>query len=368
MRRVQPHNYFIIIEYEPNCFHILTIVLIMLKKDLLTLLEYTPDEIRGMLTLAAQLKARRRADNARQTIDNTCVSSGGNIAGGGHAGNTGAAAAECLAGLPLAGKTAVMIFEKPSLRTRISFETAIHELGGHVINLASESVGMGTRESVEDVARNLERIVHLVVARTFAHETLTKLAQFCRIPVINALTDMHHPCQALAFGLTMAEARPNKKLNIVFAGDGNNVCMSIMILCAKLGYDFTLACPAGYETDADATQKCVDICAETGGKLSITNDIRAAVKHADAIYTDVWASMGQEAEAEKRKAVFPAYQVNKELLSQAPKDVLVSHCLPARRGEEITCEILDSSASVAYEEAENRLHVQKAVIVKLFGG
>jgi ornithine carbamoyltransferase len=303
-----------------------------MKKDFLTLLEYTPNDLRSMLRLAAELKAGRGKAERRV----------------------------------LEGKIGVMIFEKPSLRTRISFEAAIHELGGHVINLASESVGMGTRESVEDVARNLERIVHLVVARTFAHDTLTRLAGSCSAPVINALTDLYHPCQAMAFGLAMQEARPGEKLNVVFAGDGNNVCASIMIICAKLGHNFTVACPAGYEPHAETATKCGEICAETGGRLAITNDVFEAVKNADVIYTDVWASMGQEAETEKRRAVFPAYQVNAALIARAPRGVLVSHCLPARRGEEITCDVLDSPASLAYEEAENRLHVQKAIITHLF--
>jgi ornithine carbamoyltransferase len=304
----------------------------MRKKDLLTLFDYSPEEIRGILALAAKLKEGRGVSEKKV----------------------------------LAGKTGAMIFEKPSLRTRISFETAIYELGGHPINLASDSVGMGIRESVEDVARNLERIVHLVVARTFSHETLTRLAASCRVPVINALTDTSHPCQALAFGLTMQEERGGKRLNVAFVGDGNNVCCSIMALCSKLGYRMTIAGPKGYEPPEAVTEKAKEICASTGGELFITDDIQAAVWSADAIYTDVWASMGQEAETEKRARDFAAYQVNAELVAQAPKDVLVSHCLPAHRGEEITSDVLDSGASVAYDEAENRLHVQKAVIVHLF--
>ncbi|MCL2219646.1 MAG: ornithine carbamoyltransferase [Chitinispirillia bacterium] len=304
----------------------------MKKKDLLTLFDYSPDEIRGILALAAKLKEGRGVSEKKV----------------------------------LTGKTGVMIFEKPSLRTRISFETAICELGGHPINLASESVGMGKRESVEDVARNLERIVHLVIARTFAHETLTRLAASCSVPVINALTDTSHPCQALAFGLTMQEERGGKRINVAFAGDGNNVCFSIMALCAKLGHKMTVASPRGYEPGKEVIAKCKEVCAATGGSIVITNDLRAAVADADAIYTDVWASMGQEEEAEERKKVFAGYQINADIVALAPKDVLVSHCLPAHRGEEITDDVLDSDASVAYDEAENRLHVQKAVITHLF--
>jgi ornithine carbamoyltransferase len=304
----------------------------MRKKDLLTLFEYSAEEIGGILGLAAKLKEGRGVYELKVLQD----------------------------------KTGVLIFEKPSLRTRVSFETAIHELGGHAINLPQESVGMGKRESVEDVARNLERIVHLIVARTFAHDTLTRLASSCSIPVINALTDFAHPCQALAFGQTLSETRPDEKLNITFVGDGNNVCSSIMVLCAKLGHRFTHVGPKGYEPRADLVKKCKDICATSGGDISQTTDPSEAVKNADVVYTDVWASMGQETEAEKRKKDFAAYQVNAELMAKAPADAIVSHCLPAHRGEEITNEVLDSKACVAYTEAENRLHVQKAVIVHLF--
>lgn len=304
----------------------------MKKKDLLTLFDYSAEEIGGMLALAAKLKGDRGAREERV----------------------------------LEGKTGALIFEKPSLRTRVSFETAIHELGGHVIHLASDSVGMGKRESVEDVARNLDRIVHLIAARTFAHETLTRLAASCSIPVINALTDLAHPCQALAFGLTLAETRPDEKLNVAFVGDGNNVCGSIMVLCAKLGHRFTHAGPRGYEPRAELVSRCKEICAASGGEISLTTDPAEAVKKADAVYTDVWASMGQESEAKKRKKAFSGYQVNAELLAKAPAGVIVSHCLPAHRGEEITSDVLDSDACVAYTEAENRLHAQKAVIVHLF--
>jgi len=304
----------------------------MKKKDLLTLFEYSAEEIGGILGLAAKLKDGRGVSEKRV----------------------------------LEGKTGVLIFEKPSLRTRVSFETAIYELGGHSINLPQESVGMGKRESVEDVARNLNKIVHLIVARTFAHDTLTRLAASCSIPVINALTDFAHPCQALAFGQTLSEARPGEKLNVAFVGDGNNVCSSIMVLCAKLGHRFTHAGPKGYEPHADLVNKCGEICAESGGGVSLTADPREAVKNADVIYTDVWTSMGQEAETEKRRQIFSAYQINAELMAEAPADAIVSHCMPAHRGEEITSDVLDSKACVAYAEAENRLHVQKAVIVHLF--
>lgn len=302
------------------------------KKDLLTLFEFSPDELRNIISLAAELKAKRYSFPYR-TFEQ---------------------------------RSGVLIFEKPSLRTRITFETAINELGGHAINLASAAVGMGKRESVEDVARNLERVVHLIVARTFEHDTVVQLAKYSSIPVINALTDLFHPCQALAFALTVHENRPDQKPNIVFIGDGNNVCNSIMVICAKLGYTFTVVGPKGYEPHREMVKSCMEICNQTGGSLTVTNDLFPAVEKAEIIYTDVWTSMGQEEESEKRRKDFQSYQVNSGLIQKAPKDVLVSHCLPAHRDEEITSEVLDSHHSVAFDEAENRLHVQKAAIVHLF--
>jgi ornithine carbamoyltransferase len=302
-------------------------------KDLLSLFEFSPDEIRSIIVKARECK-KNRLSNERKIFAN---------------------------------KTGVLIFEKPSLRTRITFETAIHELGGHALTLTSDMVGLGKRESVEDVARNLERLVHIIVARTFSHDTVVQLARYSSIPVVNALTDTFHPCQALAFALTLDEhgaAGPGKK--VVFVGDSNNVCNSIMVLCAKLGYNFTVACPAQYEPAPAIIEKANEIARKNGSTLSVTNDPQSAVAGACAIYTDVWTSMGQEQEQEKRKKDFAAFQVNAALLSRAPSDVLLSHCLPAHRGEEITRDVLDSPRSVAFDEAENRLHVQKAVIVHLF--
>lgn len=302
------------------------------KKDILTLLEYSPDEIRDLICKAENLKKNRLKSDPKIFQD----------------------------------KTGVMIFEKPSLRTRITFETAINELGGHPINLSSETVGMGKRESVEDVARNLERWVHLIIARTYSHKTIEQLAKYSTIPVINALTDTYHPCQALAFGLTLKEAIDERKVKIVFIGDCNNVCNSLMVLSAKLGYDFTIACPENYTPGKDLFSKCMEIAKTTGSKLLVSHDPCSAVKDSGAIYTDVWTSMGQESETEKRKKEFSEFQVNKKVLTNAPSDVLISHCLPAHRGEEITSDVLDSDNSIAFDEAENRLHVQKALIVHLF--
>jgi ornithine carbamoyltransferase len=264
-------------------------------------------------------------------------------------------------------RTGVLIFEKPSLRTNVTFETAIHELGGYSINLPPGMVQMGQRESVEDVAHNLERWVHVLVVRTYSHDTLVRLAQSSSIPVINALTDSFHPCQALACALTLKERLPDtKKLKVAFIGDGNNVSASIMIVCARLGYDFVLACPTGYELPSGLTATCSDIASARGCSVSIVHEPRAAVADASLLYTDVWASMGQENEKEKRAKDFASFQINGDLLAHAPAHALVSHCLPAHRGEEITGDVLDSDRSCAFDEAENRLHVQKAVIVHLF--
>jgi ornithine carbamoyltransferase len=303
------------------------------KKDLLSLGEFSPDEIRAILARARKFKRNRLSDQH---------------------------------GI-FANKTGVLIFEKPSLRTRITFETAIHELGGHAITLTSDMVGIGKRETPADVARNLERWVHLIVARTYSHSTVEQLAKYSSIPVINALTDTFHPCQALAFAMTLDEhCGGDGKKKIIFIGDSNNVCNSIMVLCAKLGFDFTVACPPGYEPAKAVWTMAADIAKKSGAQCAMTHDPAAAVTGATAVYTDVWTSMGQEKESEKRRKDFAAFQVNQKLMNRAPAGAIVSHCLPAHRGEEITSDVLDSKRSVAFDEAENRLHVQKAVIVHLF--
>jgi ornithine carbamoyltransferase len=303
------------------------------NKDLLSLLEFSASEIRQILARAEKFKLGRPAVGRKV----------------------------------FANRTGVLIFEKPSLRTRITFETAIHELGGHAITLTSDMVGIGKRESPGDVARNLERWVHLIVARTFSHSTVEQLAGNSSIPVINALTDTYHPCQALAFAQTLDEhGAVEKKHKVVFIGDSNNVCNSIMVLCAKLGHDFTVACPAGYEPSSTVWNSAQAIARESGAVLAVSHDPAGAVSGASAVYTDVWTSMGQEKESERRRRDFAAFQVNEKLMARAPAGAVVSHCLPAHRGEEITSGVLDSKQSVAFDEAENRLHVQKAVIVHLF--
>jgi ornithine carbamoyltransferase len=303
------------------------------KKNVLSLIDYSKDEINQIILTASNIKNNKLK----------------------------------LSPMPFEKKTGVLIFEKPSLRTRITFETAIYELGGFPIYLSSEQIQMGKRESIKDVAKNLERWVHLIIARTFLHKTVAMLAINSSIPVINALSDKFHPCQALAFGLTIREKlNDKKKINVVFIGDGNNVCNSIMVLSAKLGWNFIACGPKGYQPDSKILYICKEISKLTGSKIEIFNNPQKAVQNADVIYTDVWTSMGQEKERALRRKIFAPYQVNSKLLLKAPKEVIVSHCLPAHRGEEITDDVLDSSKSVALDEAENRLHVQKAAIINLF--
>jgi ornithine carbamoyltransferase len=264
---------------------------------------------------------------------------------------------------PLVGKTLAMIFEKPSLRTRVTFETGIKQLGGASVYLAPEDIRLGARETVGDIARNLSRWVDLIVARTFSHRSLLELAQHASIPVINGLTDLLHPAQVLADLQTMREHRGSLEgATVAFIGDGNNVVNSWLNAAALLRLNFRLACPPGYEPDAKILARAQSL---VPGKIQITNDPAAAAKNADVLYTDVWTSMGQEAESQARRAAFAGYQINARLLDVASKDVLVMHCLPAHRGEEITAEVLDGPRSVVLDQAENRLHAQKAVMVWL---
>ena len=264
----------------------------------------------------------------------------------------------------LPGKTLAMIFEKPSLRTRVTFEAGMTQLGGHAIYLGPSDAQIGKRETVADAARNLERWVDCIMARVFAHSTVAGLAEYANVPVINGLCDIEHPCQALADIYTMKEKKGELKgLKLAFIGDGNNVCNSLMLLSAKLGVNFAAACPKGYEPNEDITARAKEIAAENGAEIEIVTDPAEAAKNADALYTDVWASMGQEQEAEERKRIFASYQINQSLVNAAKEDVIVLHCLPAHRGQEITDEVMDGPHSVVVDEAENRLHVQKALLV-----
>ncbi len=266
------------------------------------------------------------------------------------------------------GKTLAMLFEKPSLRTRVTFEVAMTQMGGHAIYLPPSDIGLGTREPAKDIARNLSRWCQVIMARTYQHATLVELAEFASIPVINALSDREHPCQALADFLTFSEHKSNiKGRKLTFVGDGNNVAQSLMLLAAKLGTNFSLACPEGYAPAPDIMETARACAAASGATIIVSHDPQALVEGADVIYTDVWTSMGQEEERAARLKVFPPYQVNARLLSRAKQDAIVMHCLPAHRGEEISEEVLEGPQSVVLDEAENRLHVQKAVLALALG-
>lgn len=268
----------------------------------------------------------------------------------------------------LEGKALAMIFEKPSLRTRVSFEVGMFQLGGHAIYLAPSDISLGKRESVADVARNLGRMCDIIMARVFEHEKVTELAAFAGVPVINGLSDLEHPCQALADFYTILEKKGDLKgLKLAFIGDGNNVAHSLMLLAAKTGTNFAIGCPEGYEPQEAVVATARAFAEETSAVIEVVRDPAEAAKDADAVYTDVWASMGQEAETEARAKVFAPYQVNAELMKHAKPDAIFMHCLPAHRGSEVTDEVIDSPQSVVFDEAENRLHAQKAVMALLAG-
>ncbi|MBI3971187.1 MAG: ornithine carbamoyltransferase [Chloroflexi bacterium] len=306
--------------------------------DLLTLADFTGPELRAILDRAHELKRLQHERVPHRWLE---------------------------------GRTLAMIFEKPSLRTRCTFETGMTQLGGHAIDLASEHLQMGTRESVPDVARNLERWVDAIMARVFLHSTLETLARFARIPVINGLSDLVHPCQILADLQTIEEHKGHGQLGgltISYVGDGFNITHSLLFTTGVLGLDLRIATPKGYEPRADVVARAKELAASSDGRIEIVNDPRAAVKDADVIYTDSWISMGQEAERAERQRVFPPYQVNRELVALARRDVIVMHCLPAHRGEEITDDVMDGPHSVVFDQAENRLHAQKAILTLLING
>jgi ornithine carbamoyltransferase len=268
----------------------------------------------------------------------------------------------------LAGKTLALIFQKPSNRTRVSFSVGMYQLGGNSIYLAPNEINLGVRETVEDVAKTLSRYVDGIVLRTFAHKNVEELAKFATVPVINGLSDFSHPCQALADVYTVKEKlKILKGTTLAYVGDGNNVCHSLLFACAKVGMNLNVGCPKGYEPDKLAMEDSKAIAAKTGSSINLFNDPFEAASGADVLYTDVWASMGQEEEAQIRKQVFKDYQINKNLVNLAKKNCLIMHCLPAHRGEEITDEAMDSPNSVVFDEAENRMHVQKAILIKLLG-
>ncbi|HQK05242.1 MAG TPA: ornithine carbamoyltransferase [Anaerolineaceae bacterium] len=304
-----------------------------MKKDFLAVSDYTPSELQEMIDLAVSLKKEHFAGGNKPIFK---------------------------------GKVLAMIFQKPSLRTRMSFDMAMRHLGGDALYLSPAEIGLGQRESIADVARVISGYVDAIMARVFDHAHVIELARWSSIPVINGLSDYNHPCQAMADALTIIEKfKTLKGLNISFIGDGNNVAVSLLHICAKLGANFTLASPEGYDMLPAAIEDGRKFAAESGSKLNFIRDPHEAVKHAHVIYTDTWTSMGQEAETEKRIKVFPPYQVNQKLVSEADKDVIVMHCLPAHRGQELTDEVADGPHSVIFPQAHNRLHAQKAVLVKL---
>jgi len=305
-----------------------------MKKDFLSIKDFSPAEIQYLLILGRQLK----------THPTTYADA-------------------------LKRQTLALIFEKPSLRTRVSFDVGIQQLGGFSIYLSPAEINLGKRESVYDVAKNLERMVQGIMIRTFAHEIVEQMAEYANIPVINGLTDYSHPCQAMADYLTMWESKGNLEgLKVAFAGDGNNVAHSLMFAGAQLGAHVWIATPEGYEPKADAVRWAQERGKETGGTCTITNDLREAVRGADVVYTDVWASMGQESEAQKRQQLFQPYQVNAAAFGLAKADAIFLHCLPAHRGLEVTDEVIDSPRSLVFQQAENRLHVQKAIMLELMRG
>jgi ornithine carbamoyltransferase len=266
------------------------------------------------------------------------------------------------------GKVLGMIFQKPSLRTRVSFDMAMRHCGGDALYLSPNEIGLGKRESIADIARVLSGYVHALMARVFEHEHVLELAKWSEIPVVNGLSDYNHPCQGMADALTIQEKFGKAKgLNVSYVGDGNNVTTSLMHVSAKLGWNFTIATPAGYDMNPRAVEVAKQIAKETGSKLTFLRDPHEAVKGAHVIYTDTWTSMGQEEETAKRELVFPPYQVNAKLVAEADKDVIVMHCLPAHRNHELTDDVADGPHSVIFPQAHNRLHAQKAILARLFG-
>jgi ornithine carbamoyltransferase len=306
-----------------------------MQKDFIAIADFSPVELQAMLDLAVRLK-RERAEGGNQPVLN--------------------------------GKVLAMIFQKPSLRTRVSFDMAMRHLGGDALYLSPQEIGLGQRESIADVARVLSGYVDAIMARVFEHAHVVELARCATVPVINGLSDYNHPCQGMADGLTILEHFGRLKgLNVTFIGDGNNVAVSLLHLCAKLGANFTLAAPEGFDMNPKAVEIGREFAQQSGSTIRFLRNPHEAVSQADVIYTDTWTSMGQEAETKRREAVFPPFQVNEKLVSEANSDVIVMHCLPAHRGQEITDTVADGPHSVLFPQAHNRLHAQKAILVWLFG-
>ncbi|MFP4472999.1 MAG: ornithine carbamoyltransferase [Candidatus Omnitrophota bacterium] len=302
-----------------------------MKRDLISLHDLTSAEVQEILTMAAKLKQ----DRGLQTDH-------------------------------LRGRTVGLVFQKPSNRTRVSFEVGTNQLGGNCIYLGPAEINLGKRETTEDVAKTLSRYLDCIVARTFAHQDAVDLGRFAAVPVINGLSDLYHPCQALADALTVQEEYGDVSgLTAAYVGDGNNVCHSLMLICAKLGVHIRVAAPEGYAPDPKVVSAAQKYAAEAGSTVDVGQDPHAAVEGARAVYADVWTSMGQEEEAQQRLSDFAGYQINSELVSRAAKDHIFLHCLPAHRGEEVTAEVIDGAHSRVFDQAENRMHAEKAVLIFL---
>ncbi len=304
-------------------------------KDFISIADWSREAIEGMLARAHELKELRKRREPCRSLEHRSV---------------------------------LLYFEKPSLRTLVSFEVGVAELGGHPVYLPPSQVKIGERESIQDVGRNLSRWCDAIVARTFGHQLVLDLAREASVPVINALTDALHPCQAMADVMTVAEHGDWRRDRLVYVGDGNNVAHSLIHIAGCLGMRLTVCTPQDYAPDPEVVRRGLELAEREGGELCLGSDPHTAVKDAAFVYTDVWTSMGQEAEATERRLVFEPYQVNASLLSSAPSDVHILHCGPAHRGEEITSELLDSERSLVVEQAENRLHVQKAILETLVSG
>lgn len=306
-----------------------------MKKDLTSIIDLNRDELFGLLDAARRLKAEVKARRR----------------------------------LPLAeGAIAALVFEKPSLRTRVTFEVAMRQLGGSALYLGPGDIGLGVRETVPDVAANLSRWVDCIIARVFEHAKITQLAEHATVPVINALSDFEHPCQILADLLTIIDHRGNLEgATVCWLGDGNNVCNSLMLGCGMAGVNLRVATPKGFEPPRQVAEKALELALESGSEMRLGYDPAEAAKDADFLYTDVWASMGQENEAEQRRQIFRPFQLNSELLAKAAPAAKVLHCLPAHRGDEIAADVLDGPQSIVLDQAENRLHAQRALLAQLLG-
>lgn len=307
-----------------------------MKKDFLAVSDYSPEELNELINLAIDLKAEYFKHGNPPLLK---------------------------------GKVLGMIFNKPSLRTRISFDMAMRHLGGDALFISPNEIGLGKRESIADIARVLSGYVQGIMARVFEHEHVLELAKWAAVPVINGLSDYNHPCQAMADVLTIKENFGKLPgLNVTFIGDGNNVAVSLMHICTKLGLNFSIANPEGYDISEKAVELARQLAASSNSRVMFYRDPYEAVKDADVIYTDTWTSMGQEEETQKREKVFPPYQLNQALLAEAHPDAIVLHCLPAHRGQEITDEVADGPHSRLFPQAHNRLHAQKAIVLKLMQG